>query len=91
MGEKGFESPPAGTEIWGVEFGRLATRIQFESYSDAVEFANSVFELVEDEDFHPEVTVREGEVDIDIEKSSGKGVAVAEKIEGLLEKRADMK
>ncbi len=83
--KEGFNSTPEGTEIWGIEFGRLATRIQFDSYSEAVGFAQQVFELADEEEFYPEVTVREREVDIDIERASGKGIEVAEEIESILQ------
>ncbi len=53
-------------EIWGVEFGKLATKVEFDSYRDAVFFANTVFSIAEDRFHHPEVTVEYGAVSIDL-------------------------
>lgn len=53
-------------EIWGIEDGKLATRIEFDNYRDSVFFANTVFSLAEDEFHHPEVKVEYGAVEIDL-------------------------
>ena len=83
--EEGFEKPPEDTEIWGVEFGRLATRIEFDVYSEATDFATEVFELAEEEGYYPEVLVSGESVEIDIERDSGaRGVEVARQIEDRL-------
>ncbi len=71
-------------EIWGVEFGRLATRIEFEDYRSAVEFADTVFSLAEEQGHYPEVKVESDAVEIDI--GSGEGLTdqdfeLAERIE----------
>ena len=75
--------------MWGLENGKLASRVEFESYSECVEFANEVFSLAEEESHHPEVTVRYGSVDIDLWSHEENGITekdldMAEKIENLL-------
>lgn len=54
-----------GLQIWGMEFGKLATRVEFENYEDAVFFANQVFSLSEDQK-KPKVTVTSDAVEIDV-------------------------
>lgn len=53
-------------EIWGIQEGRLVTRVEFDNYRESCFFANMVFSLSEEEFHHPEVTVKYGEVDIDL-------------------------
>lgn len=53
-------------QIWGFQFGKLATRVEFENYEDAVFFANQVFNLAEDRSHRPEVKVTDDAVEIDI-------------------------
>ncbi|MFB6191493.1 MAG: 4a-hydroxytetrahydrobiopterin dehydratase [Candidatus Nanohaloarchaea archaeon] len=53
-------------EIWGVQFEKLATRVEFDSYENSVLFANRVFTLATDTDSKPEVTVSGDAVEIDI-------------------------
>ena len=76
-------------QIWGVEFDKLVTRAEFDSYRDAVFFANAVFSLAEEEFHHPEVTVEYGVVEIDLwnheeEAITRKDIELAEKIEEKL-------
>jgi pterin-4a-carbinolamine dehydratase len=52
-------------DIWGVKFEKLATRVEFDDYRNAVEFANKVFSLVEDSQASPEVKVTVDAVEID--------------------------
>lgn len=53
-------------DIWGVKFEKLATRVEFDDYRDAVDFANRVFSLVEDSPTSPEVKVTVDAVEIDV-------------------------
>ena len=78
-------------QIWGIEAGKLATRVEFEDYKETVFFANTVFSLAEEEFHHPEVTVEYGAVEIDLwsheeEGITGKDIDMAEEIEKRLEK-----
>ena len=78
-------------QIWGIEAGKLATRIEFEDYKDTVFFANTVFSLAEEEFHHPEVTVEYGAIEIDLwsheqEGITGKDIDMAEEIEKRLGK-----
>jgi 4a-hydroxytetrahydrobiopterin dehydratase len=78
-------------DIWGVETGKLVTRVEFDGYTEAVFFANMVFSLAEEEFHHPEVTVEYGAVEIDLwsheeEAITGKDLEMAEKIEERLGK-----
>ena len=52
--------------MWGLENGKLASRVEFESYSECVEFANKVFSIAEEENHHPEIMVEYGAVEIDL-------------------------
>lgn len=52
--------------IWGVVNDKLATRIEFDNYKEAVFFANTVYALAEKQYHHPKVTVEWGAVNIDI-------------------------
>ncbi|MBY6294514.1 4a-hydroxytetrahydrobiopterin dehydratase [Nanohaloarchaea archaeon H01] len=78
-------------QIWGIEAGKLATRVEFEDYKETVFFANTVFSLAEEEFHHPEVTVEYGAIEIDLwsheEKGiTGKDIDMAEEIEKRLGK-----
>lgn len=53
-------------KIWGVEFGKLATRVEFENYDEVTRFANTVFNIADEEGKYPEVEVHEDAVLIDI-------------------------
>ncbi|MBY6287240.1 4a-hydroxytetrahydrobiopterin dehydratase [Nanohaloarchaea archaeon H12] len=78
-------------QIWGIEAGKLATRVEFEDYKETVFFANTVFSLAEEEFHHPEVTVEYGAIEIDLwsheeEGITGKDIDMAEEIEKRLGK-----
>jgi 4a-hydroxytetrahydrobiopterin dehydratase len=61
-------------QIWGLEDGKLATRVEFDNYPNSVFFANSVFSIAEEEFHHPEVTVEYGAVEIDLWSHEEKGI-----------------
>ena len=78
-------------QIWGIEAGKLATRVEFEDYKETVFFANTVFSLAEEEFHHPEVAVEYGAIEIDLwsheqEGITGKDIDMAEEIERRLGK-----
>ncbi len=78
-------------QIWGIEAGKLATRVEFEDYKETVFFANTVFSLAEEEFHHPEVTIEYGAIEIDLwsheqEGITGKDIDMAEEIEKRLGK-----
>ncbi|MFB6147488.1 MAG: 4a-hydroxytetrahydrobiopterin dehydratase [Candidatus Nanohaloarchaea archaeon] len=64
--EEEVEEELEDLEIWGVQFGRLATRVEFDDYSNAVEFANLVFEVSSGRGQKPEVEVSGDAVEIDV-------------------------
>lgn len=73
-------------EIWGLEAGRLSTRVEFDDYKKSVFFANTVFSVAEAHFHHPEVKVEYGAVEIDLwsheeEAITGKDVDLAREIE----------
>lgn len=75
--------------MWGLENGKLASRVEFESYSECVEFANEVFKVAEEENHHPEIMVEYGAVEIDLwsheeNTITEKDLKVAELIESAL-------
>lgn len=75
--------------IWGIEDGKLATRIEFEDYKETVFFANNVFSLAERYFHHPSVRVEYNSIDIDIwshdiEGLSERDFELAEEIEESL-------
>ncbi|MFB6144977.1 MAG: 4a-hydroxytetrahydrobiopterin dehydratase [Candidatus Nanohaloarchaea archaeon] len=61
-------------QIWGLEFGNLVTRVEFDGYRDAVFFANMVFSLAEEEFHHPTVRVEYGAVEIDLYSHEEDGI-----------------
>lgn len=61
-------------QIWGIEFGKLSTEVEFENYKEAVFFANQVFSIAEKEFHHPEVTVEYGTVKIDLWSHDVEGI-----------------
>ncbi|MBC5793389.1 MAG: 4a-hydroxytetrahydrobiopterin dehydratase [Nanohaloarchaea archaeon] len=72
-------------EIWGLEAGKLSTRIEFDDYKKSVFFANTVFTLAESHFHHPEVKVEYGAVEIDLwsheeEAITEKDIELAEEI-----------
>lgn len=76
-------------EIWGLEDGKLATRIEFDNYRDTVFFANTVFSLAEDEFHHPTVKVEYDAVEIDlwshdVEDITHRDIELAKKIKESL-------
>lgn len=73
-------------EIWGIQFERLATRVEFEKYGNAVEFVNEVFDLVDDHEHYPRIKVERNHVDIDVgdEKIGEEDLDLAEDIERKL-------
>ncbi len=73
-------------DIWGYEAEKLVTRVEFESYKEAVFFANTVFSLAEAHFHHPKVSVEYGAVEIDLWSHEEEGVTeedfeLAEEIE----------
>ncbi len=73
-------------EIWGIQFGKLATRVEFEGYGKAVDFANQVFELAEQHGNYPVVKIQKDAVEIDVgqETLTEEDLELAEKIEQVL-------
>ena len=55
-----------GMKIWGLEDGKLVTRVEFKGYREACFFANVVFSLAEKHFHHPKVVVEYGSVEIDL-------------------------
>lgn len=53
-------------KIWGIENGKLVTRVEFDNYRESVFFANTVFSLSEKHFHHPSVKVEYGAVEIDL-------------------------
>jgi len=89
LGEEKIQERLEELEIWGLQFDRLATEVEFDSYKEAVFFANTMFSLAEEEFHHPKVTVKYGAVEIDLYTHEVKGVTeadfeVARKIEERL-------
>lgn len=73
-------------DIWGLEFEKLVTRVEFENYRESAFFANMVFSLAEEEFHHPTVKVEYGAVEIDLwsheeEGITEKDIEMARKIE----------
>ncbi len=86
LDEEDIEERLEDLEIWGYQFEKLKTRVEFDSYKEAVFFANAVFSLAEEEFHHPEVKVEYGAVEIDLWSHDVDGVTardfeLAERIE----------
>ncbi len=78
-----------GLQIWSVVRNRLVTRIEFDSFKDAVFFSNMVFSLAEEYYHHPRVCVEFDAVEIDLWSHEEGGVTeldldMAEEIEEKL-------
>lgn len=66
LSEEEIEEAVSGLKIWGIEFGKLATRVEFNNYDEVVLFANKVFNIADEEGKYPEVEVQEDAVMIDV-------------------------
>lgn len=65
-------------EIWGVVGDKLATEVEFNSYKEAVFFANTVYSIAEKQFHHPKVTVEYGSVIIDVTTHEAEGLTEAD-------------
>jgi len=74
LSENEIEEKLEELEIWGEMQGKLATRVEFNNYKEAVFFANSVFSLAENLTHHPKVTVEYGAVNIDVTTHEADGL-----------------
>lgn len=72
------ESKLEELEIWGQVGDKLATEIEFNSYKDAVFFANTVYSIAERRYHHPKVTVEYGSVIIDVTTHEAEGLTEAD-------------
>lgn len=89
LSEDEVEEKLEDLEIWGEMNGKLATRVEFNSYKEAVFFANSVFSAAEEMFHHPKVTVEYDAVNIDVTTHEADGITdadfrFAERVEELL-------
>jgi 4a-hydroxytetrahydrobiopterin dehydratase len=92
LSEDEIEEKLEKLEIWGlIGDDTLGTSVEFESYKEAVFFANQVFALAEEQFHHPKVTVEYGQVNIDVTSHEADGLTdedfeFAEKVEERLGK-----
>ncbi len=78
LSEEEIQEQLEDMSIWGLQFERLTTRVEFENYKEAVFFANTVFSLAEEAFHHPEVKVEYGAVEIDLFTHEVEGVTEAD-------------
>ncbi|MFB6208454.1 MAG: 4a-hydroxytetrahydrobiopterin dehydratase [Candidatus Nanohaloarchaea archaeon] len=89
LGDEEIEQRLEELKIWGRYDDRLATKVEFDDYREAVFFANAVFSLAEREFHHPDVRVEYGAVSIDLWSHDAGGITerdfeMAEKIEDIV-------
>lgn len=76
LSDEEVEDALENLQIWGLsmEGDRLVTRVEFDSYKEAVFFANTVFSVAEEYFHHPEVKVEYGAVSIDLWSHEEEGI-----------------
>jgi 4a-hydroxytetrahydrobiopterin dehydratase len=75
---------------WEHEKKHIERTFEFDDFSQAIDFVNSVAEIAEDEDHHPEMDIRYNKVRLQLSTHAEGGLtdrdfAVAEKIDNLAE------
>lgn len=75
---------------WDHEKKHIERTFEFDDFSQAIDFVNSVAEIAEDEDHHPEMDIRYNKVRLQLSTHAEGGLtdrdfAVAEKIDNLAE------
>ncbi len=75
---------------WEHEKKHIERTFEFDDFSQAIDFVNSVAEIAEDEDHHPEVDIRYNKVRLQLSTHAEGGLtdrdfAVAQKIDNLAE------
>lgn len=76
-------------EFWNIENGLLVRRIKLESYSSGVEIVFKVARIASDQNHHPDITLKYGEVEItsishDVNAITERDIKLAEQINETL-------
>jgi 4a-hydroxytetrahydrobiopterin dehydratase len=75
---------------WELIKSQIERSFEFEDFSEAIDFVNSVAEIAEDEEHHPDIDIRYAKVRLVLSTHSeggltGKDFDLAEKIDTLVE------
>ena len=75
---------------WDLEKNHIERLFEFEDFTQAMDFVNSVAEIAEEDDHHPEMDIRYNQVRVALSTHSEGGLTdldfeVAEKIDTLVE------
>ena len=75
---------------WDLEKKHIERLFEFEDFTQAMDFVNSVAEIAEEDDHHPEIDIRYNKVKVALSTHSEGGLTdldfeVAEKIDTLVE------
>lgn len=75
---------------WEIEGKKITRVVEFDGFSEAVEFLNDVAEVAEDEGHHPDVDIREGKVILMLTTHDAGGVTetdieVAQRLDNLID------
>ncbi len=75
---------------WELEKKHIERTFEFEDFSAAIDFVNSVAEIAEDEEHHPEIDIRYNKVRLQLSTHTEGGLTerdfeVAQKVETLAE------
>ncbi|MEO8351206.1 MAG: 4a-hydroxytetrahydrobiopterin dehydratase [Chthoniobacteraceae bacterium] len=75
---------------WDLEKKHIERLFEFEDFTQAIDFVNSVAEIAEDDDHHPDIDIRYNKVRVGLSTHSEGGLTdmdfeVAEKIDTLVE------
>ncbi len=75
---------------WDLEKKHIERTFEFDDFTQSIDFVNSVAEIAEEEDHHPEIDVRYNKVRIQLSTHAEGGLTdqdfeVAEKVDNLFE------
>lgn len=75
---------------WEVEKKRLERVVEFDDFAGVIDFVNSVAEIAEDQEHHPDIDIRYNKVKLSLHTQNKGGITdmdfqVAQKIDTLLE------
>jgi Pterin-4a-carbinolamine dehydratase len=84
------EKPPEKDPEWELEKKHIERTFEFDEFSEAIDFVNSVAEVAEDEEHHPDIDIRYNKVRLILSTHSKGGLtdldfALAERIDTLSE------
>lgn len=75
---------------WELEGSRITRTVEFDGFTDAVDFINDVAEIAEEEGHHPDIDIRYNKVILSLTTHDAGGVteadfAVAQRLDNLID------